>query len=171
MRGVPPLRTPLRSVSSGLQPLRGLRFRTVPSSVARCFASADFASLCVLEASAASRPPMKAVLPCLLGLLRPASATGGGLRAPPPVSAKILRIFGRGNCKEAILLWKMGFSSAKIAPSPPYTPPGTIETRKGFCSTIWHGRSASSFRHSAALLCDRLFRFHRCICSNPCDEK
>ena len=57
------------------------------------------------------------------------------------------------------MLWKMGFSSAKIAPSPPYTPPGTIETRKGFCSTIWHGRSASSFRHSAALLCDRLSSF------------
>ena len=44
-----------------------LHLRTVPSSAARCFASADFASLCVLEASAAARPPMKAVLPCLLG--------------------------------------------------------------------------------------------------------
>ena len=35
-----------------------LYLRTVPSSAARCFASADFASLCVLEASAASRPPI-----------------------------------------------------------------------------------------------------------------
>ena len=26
----------------------------------------------------------------------------------------------------------MGFSAAKIAPPPPYTPPGTIKTRKGF---------------------------------------
>ena len=85
-----------------------LHLRTVPSSAARCFASADFASLCVLEASAASRPPMKAELPCLLGLLRPASATGGGLRAPPPVSAKILRIFERGNCKEAIFALENG---------------------------------------------------------------
>ena len=42
-----------------------------------------------------------AALPASLGLLRPASATGGGLRAPPP-----------------------------------YTPPGTIETRKGFAS-LW----------------------------------
>ena len=42
-----------------------LHLRTVPSSAARCFASADFASLCVLEASAASRPPMRAVLPPL----------------------------------------------------------------------------------------------------------
>ena len=85
-----------------------LHLRTVPPSAARCFASADFASLCVLEASAALRPPMKAELPCLLGLLRPASATGGGLRAPLPVSAKILRIFGRGNCKEAIFALENG---------------------------------------------------------------
>ena len=62
-----------------------LHLRTVPSSAARCFASADFASLCVLEASAASRPPMRAVLPCSLGLLRAASPTGRALRAPPPL--------------------------------------------------------------------------------------
>ena len=72
--GVSPLRTSLRSVSSGLQPLRGLRFRTVPSSAARCFAPADFASLRVLGASAASRPPTLAsslvVTPASLGLLR-----------------------------------------------------------------------------------------------------
>ena len=81
-----------------------------------------------------------AMFPVSLGLLRPVSATGGGLRAlpqfsmvvplrsqarlrpslaywayyglfppqaaafvrPSPVSAKILRISGRGNCKEAI---------------------------------------------------------------------
>ena len=30
------------------------------------------------------------------------------------------------------MLWKMGFSAAKIAPPPPYTPPGTIDMRKGF---------------------------------------
>ena len=70
----------------------------------------------------------------------------------------------------------MGFSDAKIAPSPPYTPPGTIEARKSFVaqftmvalhlrtvpssgpgvphlrtslrsvSTIRHGRSAPSHR-------------------------
>ena len=90
-----------------------LHLRTVPSSAARCFASADFASLCVLEASAASRPPMRAVLPCSLGLLRAVSPTGRALRAPPPlpplpVSAKILRIFGRGNCKEAIFALENG---------------------------------------------------------------
>ena len=138
-----------------------LHLRTVPPSAARCFASADFASLCVLEASAASRPPMRAVLPCslgllravsptgralrappatatssirngraaaltgslatlpcLLGLLRPASATGGGLRAPLPVSAKILRIFGRGNCKEAIFALENRIFRHKNRPVP-----------------------------------------------------
>ena len=37
----------------------------------------------------------------------------------------------------------MGFSGAKIAPSPPYTPPGTIEARKGFGSTIRNSRLAA----------------------------
>ena len=53
-------------------------------------------------------------------------------RPPSPVSAKILRISGRGNCKEAIFTLENKFSDAKIAPSPAYTPPGTIEMRKGF---------------------------------------
>ena len=57
-------------------------------TLARCSAPADFASLRVLGAPAASRPPTLAsslvALPASLGLLRPASATGGGLRAPPP---------------------------------------------------------------------------------------
>ena len=108
-----------------------LHLRTVPSSAARCFASADFASLCVLEASAASRPPMKAELPCLLGLLRPVSATGGGLRASHQFPLKSYGFPGAETAKKRFLLWKMGFSGAKIAPSPPYTPPGTIEARKG----------------------------------------
>ena len=59
-------------------------------TLARCSAPADFASLRVLGAPAASRPPTLAsslaALPASLGLLRPVSATGGGLRAPlaPP---------------------------------------------------------------------------------------
>ena len=53
---------------------------------------------------------------------------------------------GAETARKRFLLWKMGFSVAKIAPSPPYTPPGTIETRKGFGSTIRHGRSAPSHR-------------------------
>ena len=38
---------------------------------------------------------------------------------------------GAETAKKRFLLWKMGFSGAKIAPSPPYTPPGTIEAREG----------------------------------------
>ena len=38
---------------------------------------------------------------------------------------------GAETARKRFLLWKMGFSAAKIAPSPPYTPPGTIEARKG----------------------------------------
>ena len=41
---------------------------------------------------------------------------------------------GAETARKRFLLWKMGFSDAKITPSPPYTPPGTIEVRKGFAS-------------------------------------
>ena len=34
---------------------------------------------------------------------------------------------GAETAKKRFLLWKMGFSGAKIAPPPPYTPPGTIK--------------------------------------------
>ena len=40
----------------------------------------------------------------------------------PSISAEILRISGRGNCKEAFLLLGEGFPGAKIVPSPPYMP-------------------------------------------------
>ena len=39
---------------------------------------------------------------------------------------------GAETAKKRFLLWKMRFSVAKIAPSPPYTPPGTIVLRKDF---------------------------------------
>ena len=46
------------------------------------------------------------------------------------------------------MLWKMGFSAAKILPCPPYMPLGTIEIREGFgslelskgFSTVWDHR-------------------------------
>ena len=57
-------------------------------TLARCSAPADFASLRVLGAPAASRPPTLAsslaALPASLGLLRAVSPTGRALRAPPP---------------------------------------------------------------------------------------
>ena len=39
---------------------------------------------------------------------------------------------GAETARKRFLLWKMGFSDAKIAPPPPYTPPGTILMREGF---------------------------------------
>ena len=83
---------------------------------------------------------------------------------------------GAETARKRFLLWKMRFSGAKIAPPPPYTPPGTILMREGFVpqftmvalhlrtvpssgpgvphlrtslrsvSTIRHGRSAPSHR-------------------------
>ena len=41
---------------------------------------------------------------------------------------------GAETARKRFLLWKMGFSDAKITPSPPYTPPGTILMRKVFGS-------------------------------------
>ena len=114
-----------------------------------------------------------AALPCSLGLLRPVSATGGGLRAPPyQFPLKSYGFSGAETARKRFLLWKMGFSDAAYCESmhpsiqhgrttalagslaalpaslgllravsptgralrapPPYTPPGTIEVRKGF---------------------------------------
>ena len=39
---------------------------------------------------------------------------------------------GAETARKRFLLWKMGFSAAKILPCPPYMPLGTIEIREGF---------------------------------------
>ena len=52
--------------------------------------------------------------------------------APLQFPLKSYGFSGAETAKKRFLLWKMEFSGAKIAPSPPYTPPGTIEPRKGF---------------------------------------
>ena len=44
---------------------------------------------------------------------------------------KSFRFPGAKTARKRFLLWKMGFSAAKIAPHPPYTPPGTIKNREG----------------------------------------
>ena len=49
---------------------------------------------------------------------------------PPPVSAEILRISGRRNCKEAIFALENEFSDAKIAARPPHMPLGAIEVER-----------------------------------------
>ncbi len=92
----------------------GLRFALCPRGSSR-FAAFDCALRYRLQFSFAhwtSASPVSATgggeAPSPLGLLRPVSATGGGLRAPPPVSAKILRISGRGNCRETIFALENG---------------------------------------------------------------
>jgi len=52
--------------------------------------------------------------------------------APYQFPLKSCGFSGAETARKRFLLWKMGFSGAKIAPSPPYTPPGTIKARKGF---------------------------------------
>ena len=59
-----------------------------------------------------------------------------GKQAPPPLPPhqsplKIKDFSGAEPARERFFLWKMGFSGAKIAPCPPYTPLGTIESSKG----------------------------------------
>ena len=79
------------------------------------------------------------------GVNSPATAT------PYQFPLKSYGFPGAETARKRFLLWKMGFSAAKIAPPPPYTPPGTIKARKGFGSTIRHGRSASLASSLAAL--------------------
>ena len=58
---------------------------------------------------------------------------------------KSFRFPGAKTARKRFLLWKMGFSAAKILPCPPYMPLGTIEIREGFgplelsegFSTVW----------------------------------
>ena len=148
-------------------------------------------------------------LPASLGLLRPVSATGGGLRAPLAFGGAVFRRCGRPlgvsshlqplrglrlriarrcrlqssfahwayyglfralraafvrphqfplkscgfssaeTARKRFLLWKMKFSATKIAPSPPYTPPGTIEARKGFTPLLGYSQSAPLYMSRA----------------------
>ena len=44
---------------------------------------------------------------------------------------KSKRFPGAKTARKRFLLWKMGFSGAKIDPCPPYTPLGAIESSKG----------------------------------------
>ena len=204
-----------------------LHLRTVPSSAARCFASADFASLCVHNSAWSFRIARKLACgsPCLIGLTPRCFAHSARASCAPrgfsrfaasdesstplligvfvPVCASLARYSGaaerfalsspfhpfgastasacfrhrRPSCaplqfprksygfsgaetaRKRFLLWKMGFSRAKITPSPPYTPPGTIGVRKGFGSTIRNSRLAAL--PLARLLCSLDFRFAR----------
>ena len=58
-------------------------------------------------------------------------ASSPGRLPPLPVSAEMLRISGRGNCKEAISSPGGKLPSEEIAANPAYTPPDSIEAREG----------------------------------------
>ena len=67
---------------------------------------------------------------CLQG--KNAESCGFCASCPPPVSAEILRISGRGNCKEAIFALGNGISRRKNQhPFPTRRSPGTIYVREG----------------------------------------
>ena len=57
-----------------------------------------------------------AKLLCSLGLLRPVSRTARGLRAPHQFPLKSYGFPGAETAKKRFLLWKIGFSAAKISP-------------------------------------------------------
>ena len=69
---------------------------------------------------------------------------------------KSKRFPGAKTARKRFLLWKMGFSGAKIVPCPPYTPLGAIESSRGlrpsralrFFSTV-----CSGLHQEAALFC------------------
>ncbi len=133
-----------------------LHLRTVPSSAARCFAPADFASLRVLGASAASRPPIshRAVFggpvfrPCGLrfapcpqfGMVVP------HLRTVPPLAARcsvaahcaLLRALATS------ALRAFGCSQARLRLS-------LVPTIRNSRLSVQHGRSASFASSLAAL--------------------
>ena len=106
--------------------LCGLRFALCPRGFSR-FAASDESSTPLLIGLTTA---------CFRHRRRPSCA-------PLQFPLKSCGFSGAETARKRFLLWKMGFSAAKIAPSPPYTPPGTIKARKGFGSTIRHGRSAS----------------------------
>ena len=78
---------------------------------------ASTATACFAHCARPSCAPLAAPpLSPSLGLLRPVSRAARGLRALRPVSAKILRISGRGNCKEALFALENGIFRRKKAP-------------------------------------------------------
>ena len=60
---------------------------------------------------------------------------------------KSIRFPGAKTARKRFLLWKMGFSGAKIVPCPPYMPLGTIESSRGLVAL---SSSPGVFRQSEA---------------------
>ena len=65
------------------------------------------------------------------GKRRQSTGKAAGEASSPVTTAEILLVSGRKNCKKAILTLGNGFSDAKIATPPAYTPPETFEMWKG----------------------------------------
>ena len=81
----------------------------------------------------------------------------------PPVSAEILRISGRGNCKKMDFVLEKGNSQRKNRPASPYTRRfRRLETLKGFQPAVGDDENAKWLSSSRTLLrlFDRLNRLH-----------
>ena len=136
---------------------------SVRHSQSASFASSLAALLASLDSSAAIAATGCAASFALIGLTSRCFAHRARASCAPrhchpyQFPLKSYGFSGAETARKRFLLWKMGFSAAKIAPSPPYTPPGTIKARKGFGSTIRNSRLATL--PLASLLCSLDFRF------------
>ena len=94
----------------------------------------------------------------------PATAT------PTSFCKKSFRFPGAKTARKRFLLWKMRFSSAKIVPRPPYTPPGTIKSSrelrpsraqlvKKVFDKLVDGRASSPATATPTSFCKKSFRF------------
>ena len=122
---------------SSVPTIRNSRLAALPLASLLC--SLDFRFACFAHCARRSSVPTGLTMACFAHCARPSCA-------PYQFPLKSYGFPGAETAGKRFLLWKMGFSDAKIAPSPPYTPSGTIKARKGFSSTIRHGRPAPSHR-------------------------
>ena len=104
--------------------------RTVPPLAARCSVAAHCASLRVLATPALRASDVRPSLAhwAYYGLFPPQAAA---FVRPPPVSAEILWISGRGNCKEAIFALENGIFRRKNRPAPAGHAAGDDFTARG----------------------------------------
>ena len=157
MRGVPWLRTALCSVCSPLQPF-GPPMLAELACGTPCFiglTSACFAH-CARPSCASSIRNSRPAAPdglqfsfahwAYYGLFR---ALRAAFVRPHQFPLKSCGFSSAETARKRFLLWKMKFSATKIAPSPPYTPPGTIEARKGFTPLLGYSQSAPLYMSRA----------------------
>ena len=132
----------------GLFPPLAVAFVRPSPSAARCSGAADALWACPRTSSrfaafdCASRGAAACKAPLLIG---PTTACFAHCArpscAPHQFPLKSCGFSSAETARKRFLLWKMKFSATKIAPSPPYTPPGTIEARKGFTPLLGYSQS------------------------------